>query len=55
MEWKLYDYDQPADLARRLLTAGFVADDQELMLVAETAGIGFPMFTLPDGVTAETW
>ena len=39
IEWKLYDYDQPADLAQRLLAAGFVADDEELMLVAETAGI----------------
>ena len=30
VEWKLYDYDQPADLAQRLLAAGFVADDEEL-------------------------
>jgi GNAT superfamily N-acetyltransferase len=49
VEWKLYDYDQPADLARRLLAAGFAADDEELMLVAETAGIGSDV-TLPDGV-----
>ena len=35
VEWKLYDYYQPADLAQRLLAAGFVADDEELMLVAE--------------------
>jgi hypothetical protein len=27
VEWKLYDYDQPADLAQRLVAAGFVADD----------------------------
>jgi GNAT superfamily N-acetyltransferase len=49
VEWKLYDYDQPADLARRLLAAGFVADDEELMLVAETAAIDSGV-RLPDGV-----
>jgi GNAT superfamily N-acetyltransferase len=49
VEWKLYDYDQPADLARRLLAAGFVADDEELMLVAETAAIDSKV-RLPDGV-----
>jgi hypothetical protein len=49
VEWKLYDYDQPADLAQRLLAAGFVADDEELMLVAETAAID-PDVKLPDGV-----
>jgi GNAT superfamily N-acetyltransferase len=49
VEWKLYDYDQPADLGRRLLAAGFVADDEELMLVAETAAIDSEV-RLPDGV-----
>ncbi len=49
MEWKLYDYDQPADLAQRLLAAGYVADDEELMLVAETSVIDSDV-KLPDGV-----
>jgi GNAT superfamily N-acetyltransferase len=49
VEWKLYDYDQPADLAQRLLAAGFVADDEELMLVAESAAIDSDV-RLPDGV-----
>ena len=49
VEWKLYDYDQPADLAQRLLAAGFVADDEELMLVAETAAIDSDV-KLPDCV-----
>jgi len=49
VEWKLYDYDQPADLAQRLLAAGFVADDEELMLVAETAAIDSGV-KLADGV-----
>jgi GNAT superfamily N-acetyltransferase len=52
VEWKLYDYDQPADLARRLLAAGFVADDEELMLVAETAAIDSEV-RLPDGVRVD--
>ncbi len=49
VEWKLYDYDQPADLGRRLLAAGFVADDEELVLVAETAAVDSEV-RLPDGV-----
>ena len=49
VEWKLYDYDQPSDLAQRLLAAGFAADDEELMLVAETAAIDSGV-KLPDGV-----
>ncbi len=49
VERKLYDYDQPADLAQRLLAAGFAADDEELMLVAETAAVGSDV-KLPDGV-----
>jgi GNAT superfamily N-acetyltransferase len=36
-EWKYYSYDQPADLPGRLLAAGFVADPEETVLVAEIA------------------
>jgi len=50
-EWKLYDYDRPADLARRLLAAGFVADAEELLMVAETAQVAAEVPPLPDGVT----
>jgi GNAT superfamily N-acetyltransferase len=50
-EWKLYDYDQPADLARRLRAAGFVPDDEELLMVAETAQVAAEVVALPDGVT----
>ena len=49
-EWKLYDYDQPADLARRLLAAGFTAEDEEVLMVAETAG-AITDVPLPGGVT----
>jgi GNAT superfamily N-acetyltransferase len=52
VEWKLYDYDQPADLADRLVAAGFVPDDEELMLVAETAAIQADV-VLPGGVRLE--
>jgi GNAT superfamily N-acetyltransferase len=52
VEWKYYDYDQPADLPQRLLAAGFEAEDEELMLVAETAAISHDV-VLPDGVRLE--
>jgi GNAT superfamily N-acetyltransferase len=49
VEWKYYDYDQPADLPARLTAAGFEPDDEELMLVAETTSIDSRV-VLPDGV-----
>jgi GNAT superfamily N-acetyltransferase len=52
VEWKYYDYDQPADLPQRLLAAGFEARAQELMLVAETAWVSHEV-VLPDGVRLE--
>lgn len=52
VEWKYYDYDQPADLPGRLVAAGFEAEDEELMLVAETASISHEIL-LPPGVRLE--
>src|SRR5215469_12642340 len=52
VEWKYYDYDRPADLPQRLLAAGFEAEAEELMLVAETASISHEV-ALPDGVRLE--
>jgi GNAT superfamily N-acetyltransferase len=52
VEWKYYDYDQPPDLPQRLLAAGFEAEDEELMLVAETAAISRDV-ELPAGVRLE--
>lgn len=49
VEWKYYDYDQPADLPSRLIAAGFEPDDDEMMLVAETCAIDSRV-VLPDGV-----
>ncbi|MFI1760551.1 GNAT family N-acetyltransferase [Streptomyces sp. NPDC020800] len=37
-EWKLYGHDRPVDLAARLAAAGFRAEPEETLMVAETAG-----------------
>lgn len=36
-EWKLYGHDGPADLAQRLVAAGFAPDPQETLMVGETS------------------
>ncbi len=36
-EWKHYGYDRPADLTDRLRAAGFEPDDEEALVVGETA------------------
>ena len=53
-EWKLYDYDKPADLADRLAAAGFVAEDAESFVVAEVSEVREALRSaeLPVGVTA---
>lgn len=48
-EWKLYGYDQPADLPARLAAAGFEPDEQESLLVAPITDLKLDV-TLPDGV-----
>ncbi|MEU8619467.1 GNAT family N-acetyltransferase [Streptomyces sp. NPDC048623] len=48
-EWKLYGHDGPADLADRLLAAGFVPDERETVMVAEAAAVSAPV-DLPDGL-----
>ncbi len=49
-EWKVYDYDRPADLARRLLAQGFTAEDEEALMVAEVSSLPTDV-SLPDGIT----
>ncbi|MFI7062259.1 GNAT family N-acetyltransferase [Kribbella sp. NPDC050124] len=39
VEWKLRGHDLPADLPERLRAAGFVPEEQETVLVAESADI----------------
>jgi GNAT superfamily N-acetyltransferase len=38
-EWKLYSYDQPADLAERLTRAGFEPEPVEALMIAEIADL----------------
>ncbi|MFJ3792758.1 GNAT family N-acetyltransferase [Kitasatospora sp. NPDC090091] len=38
-EWTLYGHDRPADLADRLVAAGFTPDEPETLMVAELAGL----------------
>ncbi|MFJ4715850.1 GNAT family N-acetyltransferase [Streptomyces sp. NPDC088785] len=45
VEWKTYAHDRPADLGARLTAAGFVAEERETLLVAETAAL--PLDTAP--------
>jgi GNAT superfamily N-acetyltransferase len=49
-EWKLFDYDQPGDLAQRLLAAGFVPEDTEVVMVADAATAATEV-PLPEGLT----
>ncbi|MFI2618268.1 GNAT family N-acetyltransferase [Streptomyces sp. NPDC018584] len=48
-EWKLHSYDRPADLAERLLAAGFVADPLETVMVADSDGLPAGP-ELPEGI-----
>jgi hypothetical protein len=34
-EWKVYDYDRPADLKERLAAAGFIIEDAEAIMVLD--------------------
>jgi GNAT superfamily N-acetyltransferase len=38
-EWKLYDYDRPADLADRLMAAGFRPGGAEALMVAQVRDV----------------
>jgi GNAT superfamily N-acetyltransferase len=38
-EWQLLGYDRPGDLGERLVRAGFVPDEEEVLLFAESARI----------------
>jgi GNAT superfamily N-acetyltransferase len=49
VEWKTHRHDSPADLTDRLRAAGFEPEDDETVVIAETASIATRP-TLPDGV-----
>ncbi|MEP7120023.1 MAG: GNAT family N-acetyltransferase [Byssovorax sp.] len=48
-EWKLYAHDRPANLANRLIAAGFRAGPEEALLVADAAEL-LTDVVLPEGV-----
>lgn len=48
-EWKLYAHDTPADLAGRLVAAGFTAEDPETLMATEAAALPHDV-ALPAGV-----
>ncbi|MFE2284907.1 GNAT family N-acetyltransferase [Streptomyces sp. NPDC059443] len=50
-EWKLYDYDRPADLGDRLRAAGFVAEPAETLLVARASALAELSVEPPEGIT----
>ena len=54
-EWKLYDYDEPEDLAARLIAAGFTPEEPESLMIAAIAEITEALATaeLPPGVRLE--
>ena len=39
VEWKVFDYDQPADLLERVKTHGFVAEDPDAICVLDLANL----------------
>jgi ribosomal protein S18 acetylase RimI-like enzyme len=54
-EWKLYSYDEPADLADRLAAAGFAPEEPESLMIGEIAAITDALASagLPPGVRLE--
>ena len=50
VEWKTYSYDEPVDLTARLTAAGFVAEEDETLLLGDVAGLVHDV-ALPDGVS----
>jgi len=50
VEWKTYDYDEPADLGERLVAAGFVKEDDEALILGQAAPLAAQHITLPAGV-----
>ncbi|MFK4105909.1 GNAT family N-acetyltransferase [Streptomyces sp. NPDC019531] len=48
-EWKLYGHDLPFDLAQRLRAAGFTAEPEETLMIAEVAGLSLDVEP-PEGI-----
>jgi GNAT superfamily N-acetyltransferase len=54
--WKVFDHDQPADLAQRLAARGFTIDQPGALMVLdlENAPAFYDEMVLPDGIVAVT-
>ena len=54
-EWKLYSYDEPADLAARLIAAGFRPEEPESLMIAAIDEIigALSVAELPPGIRLE--
>jgi GNAT superfamily N-acetyltransferase len=50
VEWKFHGHDRPADLPERLVAAGFVPEQEEVVLVGLAAPLADPDPPLPAGV-----
>lgn len=50
VEFKVYSYDEPADLPDRLVAAGFVAEDVEALILGEAAAVLAGASPLPPGL-----
>lgn len=62
LEWKVYGHDRPADLTARLRAAGFVPEDEEVLVVGRTedvvaacAAAGHPGDVVVRAVTPDDW
>ncbi|MEO7447912.1 MAG: GNAT family N-acetyltransferase [Humibacillus sp.] len=51
VEWKTYDYDEPAELPSLLLKVGFSQEDDEALILGEAAPLAEQEVRLPEGVT----
>lgn len=50
VEWKTYGYDEPADLGERLAAHGFLAEEEEALMLGELARLAEQPVKVPDGV-----
>ncbi|MEV6365623.1 GNAT family N-acetyltransferase [Micromonospora musae] len=50
VEWKLAGHDEPADLADRLRSAGFVPEERETVVIGPVAPLAATLPVVPEGV-----
>lgn len=51
LEWKVYEFDEPASLREQLAAAGFIADEAEAFMLYPLDGAAPASGALPDGLT----